>query len=430
MNLMKGASEGDEKIAEERLKLEDRLLSLRSKQQELLSKGTPEALEASKKLETNVGNIERQMMALADASRQVRAEFIAMAAISAGVKDSAQISERLKALDDEVAAEQRLNAARHQGVAAMASAAVETKLQPQVDKLNEMRETLVLMASTPGISGDAMNAYAAGLNAADANIQRMRADLKKLQTDDPGFFDKQRESLDKYRMEFGTLKEGMAGFADSLMKSKAQLQSSFFGALTAGFNGLNDSIAKVLVTGKGGFKAVLESLAESLIKLGLQAVETAVMMKLLPQAFAAASAGGAAVQIAADNAARQAAIGAAAATAAISAAWGGPAAAAAAAAITMGALEGITAVGALAGGGDVLPGRAYVVGEKRPELFVPNSAGHVYPSVGQGGAGPNVHIQTSINTVDAAGFDSLLEKHASVVARHVRRQLRLAGARA
>jgi hypothetical protein len=37
--------------------------------------------------------------------------------------------------------------------------------------------------------------------------------------------------------------------------------------------------------------------------------------------------------------------------------------------------------GFLADGGDAQPGRAYIVGEKRPELFVPRSAGTVVPSL-------------------------------------------------
>lgn len=40
-----------------------------------------------------------------------------------------------------------------------------------------------------------------------------------------------------------------------------------------------------------------------------------------------------------------------------------------------------------AGGGPVLPGRAYVVGEGGPEIFLPSSAGAIVPGGGQGGAG-------------------------------------------
>lgn len=45
-------------------------------------------------------------------------------------------------------------------------------------------------------------------------------------------------------------------------------------------------------------------------------------------------------------------------------------------------------------GGSVMPGKAYVVGEKRPEVFVPSTAGYIMPRVpsGQGGGG-----QQSVN---------------------------------
>ena len=44
----------------------------------------------------------------------------------------------------------------------------------------------------------------------------------------------------------------------------------------------------------------------------------------------------------------------------------------------------------LADGGDAQPGRAYIVGEKRPELFVPRSAGTVVPHVPTGGGDTKV----------------------------------------
>jgi hypothetical protein len=61
--------------------------------------------------------------------------------------------------------------------------------------------------------------------------------------------------------------------------------------------------------------------------------------------------------------------------------------------------ESISAVTSLFGGGratggSVMPGKAYVVGENRPELFVPSTSGYIMPRVpsGQGGGG-----QQSVN---------------------------------
>jgi hypothetical protein len=51
----------------------------------------------------------------------------------------------------------------------------------------------------------------------------------------------------------------------------------------------------------------------------------------------------------------------------------------------------------LAGGGDTQPGRAYVVGEKRPELFVPRTAGTIVPTVPSTKGGSVQHIQQTFN---------------------------------
>lgn len=52
--------------------------------------------------------------------------------------------------------------------------------------------------------------------------------------------------------------------------------------------------------------------------------------------------------------------------------------------------------GARAGGGPVSPGRAYLVGEKRPELFVPNSAGRIVPRVPDAVSGGRGASSTSL----------------------------------
>jgi hypothetical protein len=59
--------------------------------------------------------------------------------------------------------------------------------------------------------------------------------------------------------------------------------------------------------------------------------------------------------------------------------------------------------GARAGGGPVEAGKAYLVGEKRPELFVPRSSGTIVPSVGGGGA-PVFNL-----SIDARGADPGVE---------------------
>ena len=69
----------------------------------------------------------------------------------------------------------------------------------------------------------------------------------------------------------------------------------------------------------------------------------------------------------------------------------------------------------LAEGGSLQRGQPAIVGEEGPELFVPNQSGSVIPNnqLGQTTTtgdmmGDAVTVNFNINTVDAAGFDSLL----------------------
>lgn len=53
-----------------------------------------------------------------------------------------------------------------------------------------------------------------------------------------------------------------------------------------------------------------------------------------------------------------------------------------------------------AAGGPVTAGRPYIVGEHRPELFVPNQSGTVIPNVPAGGAAP---VTINVSSLDPAG---------------------------
>lgn len=86
---------------------------------------------------------------------------------------------------------------------------------------------------------------------------------------------------------------------------------------------------------------------------------------------------------------------------------------------------GSAVVGALTGlpgratGGPVSPGRAYVVGERGPELFVPTSSGAVSAS---GGGAREVRVSIAINAPAGAAPD-MLARSGRQVARAVRAAL-------
>ena len=72
-------------------------------------------------------------------------------------------------------------------------------------------------------------------------------------------------------------------------------------------------------------------------------------------------------------------------------------------------------------GGPVSPGRAYRVGERGPELFVPTSSGRVEASTA---SGATTHVRMTINVSDARGTAPVaLERSSRHVARAVRQAL-------
>lgn len=80
-------------------------------------------------------------------------------------------------------------------------------------------------------------------------------------------------------------------------------------------------------------------------------------------------------------------------------------------------------------GGPVSTGRAYLVGERGPELFVPGMAGMVTPGGRSGEVHYHTHNSYDIRTMDSRGVRQVLEQHAAAVHAVNRRQERLSGVR-
>lgn len=64
-----------------------------------------------------------------------------------------------------------------------------------------------------------------------------------------------------------------------------------------------------------------------------------------------------------------------------------------------------------AAGGPVHAGQAYVVGERRPELFIPNRSGRIESSVAGAGGGAGITVNANIQAVDAASFAALAARN-------------------
>jgi len=71
-------------------------------------------------------------------------------------------------------------------------------------------------------------------------------------------------------------------------------------------------------------------------------------------------------------------------------------------------------------GGLTQGGTPYVVGERGPELFMPNQTGTVIPNGNLSGGGKNINVTFNIETIDSTGFDELLTERKSTITNIIR----------
>ena len=100
---------------------------------------------------------------------------------------------------------------------------------------------------------------------------------------------------------------------------------------------------------------------------------------------------------------------------------------------------GTSLIPGLASGGPVAANQSYIVGERGPELFVPNSSGTIVPNnrlddvgstgFGGGGRGDNIEVTFNINTIDATDFDQLLTTRQDLIIGLINRGLAERGKR-
>lgn len=87
-----------------------------------------------------------------------------------------------------------------------------------------------------------------------------------------------------------------------------------------------------------------------------------------------------------------------------------------------GMLSGLLGLPGRATGGNVSPGRGYVVGERGPELFVPTSAGRIDAGTGAS-AGRDVRVSINVTAPRGASTPQSLQRSSRQVASAVRRAI-------
>jgi hypothetical protein len=84
--------------------------------------------------------------------------------------------------------------------------------------------------------------------------------------------------------------------------------------------------------------------------------------------------------------------------------------------------------GFMASGGDVMPGQAYIVGERRPELFIPGQHGRIHPTTDLPGAGGAHTTNVTMHVHGATDMDSFRKSQAQVMS-ELHRQVSIANER-
>lgn len=91
-------------------------------------------------------------------------------------------------------------------------------------------------------------------------------------------------------------------------------------------------------------------------------------------------------------------------------------------------------MGMLAAGGDAAPGKAYIVGERGPEVMVPKSAGTVMPNsslaglMGGGNKNVNISLTHNVTAIDSGGIKDMLDEHGPLFAQSLMDHLRKSNA--
>ena len=71
-------------------------------------------------------------------------------------------------------------------------------------------------------------------------------------------------------------------------------------------------------------------------------------------------------------------------------------------------------LGFMASGGSVGKGQPTVVGERGPELFIPNSSGQITQNA-RGTSGRAVNVNFNITAMDTRGFDEALQENRGTI---------------
>lgn len=196
------------------------------------------------------------------------------------------------------------------------------------------------------------------------------------------YVDALRKLNEEDQKQANTVKSGLQLGANQVLDEIGKTADGTAKIITDSFNGLQGALNKFITTGKFSLKGFLQELETDILKLTENAALSGIIQGLSSKQQGG-STGGA-------SSGSHTSVGGSLISDASS---------------VIGSI-----VGALASGGDAYPGKTYVVGEHGPEIFTPNTGGHVWshgngPSGGASGKAAQVHVY---NIYDSEYIKSVL----------------------
>jgi hypothetical protein len=230
---------------------------------------------------------------------------------------------------------------------------------------------------------------------------------------------------------FTSLGSKFQAFANQIQLEGQNLGPKLFSSMSTAVDGLESQLAKLVVTGKANFKQLFDSFAESAAKAGIQNIFGSIAGLFsgnggLPKSSQNAPGGTPGIVSGSLGL-----IGSVGKLFGLGGSSGGPGGAPTGSQASpfyvvmagggsggfagiLSSFAGLGSLVGLAGGGDMTPGRAYLVGEKGPELMFAGKRGGSIVPIGAGPRGHTVNNNIMINGV--SDFDSFNRSKGQIMA--------------
>ena len=261
--------------------------------------------------------------------------------------------------------QEQLNEALHAGQVQMPTGEwrdIPPSARQLMEQIHELHAGEIAKGPPGGL--DPFGQMAASADRAILPIQNLNFEMNQIMKIDPNAVSPLRGAFDRF---FREVSEDGANTTGKLIESFRNFTGN-----------VSQELASMVVTGRTNFRSLFRGLEQEVLQSGIQAIFAKLAASLIPSTKPTPG----------PNTATGAASGAAG---------------------FIGKIFG----GFLQYGGDVTPGKAYVVGERHPEFFVPRQAGEVRPTLA-GGAPHQTVVNFHVNGVQ--DYDSFRRSSSQIMA--------------